>query len=538
MTKTVSKIVVADGLAEDGLAKIKALPGVEVIAKSAIEREELKSLLSEAHILVVRSRTQVDRDLLQSAGKLKLAIRAGIGLDNIDVAAATDFGVVVMNAPTGNIVTTAEHALALMFAISRRVAAADASMRAGKWDKKSFQGNEIRGKTLGVVGFGNIGKAVSERARGLTMKVVAYDPYLSEEAAARHQVRLVSLQELLEVSDYVTLHLPLTEGTRNLIDANALATMKKGSFLINCARGGIVDENALCAALEKKHLAGAALDVFEKEPLPSDSPLLTRSDVVLTPHLGASTAEAQDQVGLEVAEQIQQYLSEGALKNAINVPNVSSEQMDVLRPYLTLCERLGAFAGQATPPAHVRKVTVRFAGIDEGYDRSVLMLSALKGFLAAHLSTPVNFVNARKLLKRRGIEIEQAELDTSGDYSTLVEIRIEGETTSCYSGTIFGKSEPRIVAIDSFAIDARLGGCMLYTKNVDTPGVIGEMGSTLGKEGINIARMHLGRCLGSGAGRGEAIALISVDSELTPAQLDQLRSIKAMKSATQIRVSQ
>jgi D-3-phosphoglycerate dehydrogenase / 2-oxoglutarate reductase len=529
---SITKILIVDGLSEGGLNKIKSIPGVEVVAKPAMDREEIKSLLGETEILIVRSRTQVDRDLLAGAKKLKLAIRAGIGLDNIDVAAATDAGVVVMNAPTGNIVTTAEHAIAMLFAVSRRIPQADASMRAGKWDKKSFQGNEIRNKTIGIVGFGNIGKAVAERARGLSMKVVAYDPYLTEEAAARHQVKLLSLDDLLATADYVTLHLPMMESTRNLIDEKAIQKMKKGAFLINCARGGIVDESALARALESKHLAGAALDVFEKEPLQLDSPLLKRPEVVLTPHLGASTDEAQIQVGLEVAEQISQYLAEGALKNAINVPNVSSEQMDVMRPYLALCERLGTFAGQATPASNVRKISVRFAGIDEKYDRSVLTLSALKGFLTAQLSTPVNFVNARKLLRERGIEIEESVMDATGNYTSLVEIRIDADQVYSYAGTIFGKSEPRIVAIDSFAIDARLGGCMLYTRNVDTPGVIGEMGSTLGKEGINIARMHLGR----GEEAGEAIALISVDSELTPVQMDQVRSIKAMKSATQIRV--
>ncbi len=527
-----TKILVADGLAQGGLDKIKAIAGVEVIAESAMDRDKLKGLLPEADILIVRSRTQVDADLLQHAKKLKLAIRAGIGLDNIDVPAATNAGVVVMNAPTGNIVTTAEHALALLFAVSRRVAQADTSMRAGKWDKKSFQGNEIRGKTLGVVGFGNIGKAISERARGLTMKVVAYDPYLSEEAAARHQVKLVSLDELLRTADYITLHVPLTDGTRNLISTDAFSKMKKGAFLINCARGGIVDEAALCEAIEKKQIAGAALDVFEVEPLPADSPLLKLPQITLTPHLGASTDEAQVQVGMEVAEQIAQYLSDGAMKNAINVPNVSAEQLDVLRPYLTLCENLGAFAAQACNPTSLRKITLRYAGISEKYDRSVLTLSALKGFLSSHLSTAVNFVNAKKVLKERGIAVEESVLEFTGDYSSLVELKIEGDQTYTFAGTIFGKSEPRIVSIDSFFIDARLSGCMLYTKNVDTPGVIGEMGSTLGAAGINIARMHLGR----GEDKGEAIALISVDSELNPAQLDAVRGIRAMKSATQIRL--
>lgn len=530
----IHKVLIADGLAPEGVAKLKAIESIELLEFAAIDRAELKKMIVSVDILIVRSRTQVDKDLLSGAKNLKLAIRAGIGLDNIDVKAATDNGVVVMNAPTGNIVTTAEHALAMLFAVSRHIPAADASLRKGKWEKKRYQGNELRGKTLGILGLGNIGKAVAERARGLGLVVTGHDPYLSEEAAAKHHIRLVTFDELLEQSDYVTIHVPLIPQTKHLIGKDALQKMKKGSYLINCARGGIVDETALCEALDRKQLQGAALDVFETEPLPLESPLLKREDVVLTPHLGASTDEAQIQVGIEVAEQVAMYLREGVLKNAINVPNVSLEQLGVLKPYLNLCERLGSLAAQMLSgkiaPSGLK---VRYEGLlNSGANKEILTLSVLKGFLTPHLSTPVNFVNARNLMKERGIRLEESITQESLDYTSLVEVSVKAEETITVSGTIFGKNEPRIVKIDDFLIDASPSGVLLYTKNTDQPGVIGAMGSAIGQQGINIARMHLGR----DPEKGLAIALINVDSELSPDGLDRLRKVPGMLSVKQIKV--
>ncbi len=526
-----TRLLIADGLSSEAVSKIKQIPGIEVLEFKDIPRPELKEKIPTVDILIVRSRTQVDRDLLEGARNLKLAIRAGIGLDNVDVAAATELGVVVMNAPTGNIVTTAEHAIALLFSISRHVHRADASMREGKWDKKSFQGFEIRGKTLGVVGLGNIGKAVAERGNGLRMNVIGYDPYLSQEAAAKYNVRLCSMDELLAKSDYITIHVPLMDATRNLISKEAFSKMKKTAFLINCARGGIVDEAALIDALDKKLIRGAALDVFEKEPLPADSAFLKRTDVLMTPHLGASTEEAQAQVGLEVAEQVAEYVRSGALKNAINVPNVTKDEMDFLRPHLALCERLGAFAAQAAPHQNVKRISVHFEALGSGIKREVLTLSVLQGFLSKLSGTPVNFVTARKTLKERGIRLEESESDTCEDYASLVQITVEGTETLTVAGTLFGK-EPRIVRVDGFTIDGVLTGCMLYTKNIDTPGVIGSMGSSLGAKNINIAGMHLGR----GKERGEAIALISVDSELNAETIEAMRKIKGMTSVVQVKL--
>jgi len=521
------KLLIADGLGAEGIARLKDLGGLEILEFKDIPRAELEKMLGPVHILVVRSRTQVDTALLDKGTSLKLVIRAGIGLDNVDVAAATDRGVVVMNAPTGNIVTTAEHTLALLFAATRHVPQADAALRAGKWEKKKFQGNELRGKKLGIVGLGNIGKAVAERAAGLRMEIVGFDPYLSAEAAAKHGVRLAPFDELLAICDYVTVHVPLTAATHHLIGREALAKMKKGAYLINCARGGIVDETALVEALESGHLAAAALDVFETEPLPADHPLLKRGDVVLTPHLGASTDEAQVQVGLEVAEQVTQYLRDGALKNAVNVPNVTAEQLMVMKPFLSLCERLGAFASQISETQSLKGIRIRYEGSLEGCDPAILTLSILKGVLTPMLSTPVNFVNVRKLVKERGLRVEESFDADCRDYQTLVELKLDGTTVS---GTIFGKQEARIVKIDDFAIDAVPSGYLLFTRNVDQPGVIGTMGTLLANQGVNIARMHLGR----DEKKREAIALINVDSQLDQAGLDALRKAKGMLTVKQI----
>ncbi len=524
------KVLIVDGLALEGIAKLKQIPGIEIWDRSGIDRSELKTVIGNADILIVRSRTEVDADLLNSTTQLKLVIRAGIGLDNVDVEAATNRGVIVMNAPTGNIVTTAEHTLALMFTATRHVAQADASLRQGKWEKKKFQGNELRGKTLGLIGLGNIGRTVAERALGLSMKVVAFDPFVNAEKAAQMNIRLLTLDDLLATSDYVSVHVPLIPSTKHLLNTERLGKMKKGAYLINCARGGIVDETALVAALERGHLAGAALDVFETEPLPANHPLLKRNDVVLTPHLGASTDEAQVQVGLEVAEQIDQFVQTGALKNAINVPNVTLEQLAVLKPYLNLCERVGSFAAQIAPTKSIQRLCLQYQGNIPANDRSILSLALLKGFLGSFLSTSVNFVNVKKLLKERGIVLEESHQEDCIDYASLVSITVDGDKKLTVAGTLFGKEEPRIVRIDHVLIDALPTGFLLFTKNTDQPGVIGALGTMLAAKGINIARMHLGR----DREKGEAIAVITIDSEPSADTLMALRQVKGMLTAVPI----
>ncbi|MBI1862472.1 MAG: phosphoglycerate dehydrogenase [Deltaproteobacteria bacterium] len=526
------KILIADGLAKEGQTLLKNSPNVELLSFDAIDRKALKEALGSVDILIVRSRTTVDADLLDSAASLKVVIRAGIGLDNINVPAATERGIIVMNAPTGNIVTTAEHAIAMLFATSRHIARADASIRAGKWEKKLFQGSEIRGKTLGIIGLGNIGKVVAQRAQGLEMQVVTYDPYVTPEAAAKYNIQVLSLEDLLARADYVSIHVPLIPATKNLLNAKTLQLMKKGAYVINCARGGIVDEVALVEHLQSGHLAGAALDVFETEPLPADHPLTRLPNVVLTPHLGASTDEAQVQVGVEVADQVTQYIQGGVLKNAVNVPNVTLEQLSVLRPYLTLCERIGAFAAQVGPDRKLSKLRIRYEGVISQYGRELLSLSVLKGFLTPLLSTGVNYVNARNLLKERGIRVEESVSAECDDYASLVELKVEGETSFVCAGTIFGKDEPRIVQIDNFNIDAIPDGTILFTKNQDQPGVIGALGTLISSLGINIARMHLGR----DKAKKEAIALINVDSPLTSDGVEALKKVKGMLLVKQISV--
>lgn len=518
------RVLIADGLAESGIEALKQLPQIQLEVHAALERSALKEKIKNIDILVVRSRTKVDKDLLEDVSNLKIVLRAGIGLDNVDVPVATEKGVIVMNAPTGNIVTTAEHALALLFSITRNVPQADASLRTGKWEKKLFQGNELRGKTLGLLGLGNIGKVVASRAQGLEMKVCAHDPYVSAESAAKLGIELKSFEDLLAVSDYLSIHVPLIPSTKHLLNEKAFGRMKKGAYLINCARGGIVDEAAMVKALDQGILAGAALDVFEQEPLPADSPLLKRTDLVLTPHLGASTDEAQVQVGLEAAEQIGLFVKEGVLKNAVNVPSISLDQLSVLKPHLLLAERLGGFLAQLASPQKAEKLKVHYAGSVTQYNREVMTLSVLKGFLSPLLSTPVNFVNARNLLKERGIRVEESFESDCPDYNSLIELSLEGDHKVSVAGTLFGKEEPRIVRIDHFNIDAIPQGHLLFTRNVDQPGVIGSLGTVLGGQGVNIARMHLGR----DSKKKEAIALINIDSEPSQKAIASLQAIPGM----------
>lgn len=525
------RLLIADGLADEGRSRLASLPSLQIQDGSAMGREEILKAVAETDVLIVRSRTQVDPQLLGTGQRLKLVIRAGIGLDNVDVKAATDRGIVVMNAPQGNIVTTAEHAIALMFSVSRHVPQADASLRKGKWDKKKFQGNQLCGKTLGVVGLGNIGKIVAKRGLALEMTVLGFDPYVSEDSASRQGIKLVGLDELLTTSDYVSIHVPLTEATKHLINADAIRKMKKSAYLINCARGGIIDETALLEALDGSRLAGAALDVFETEPLPADSPLLKSDKVVLTPHLGASTDEAQLQVSIEVADQLISYLRDGIIQNAINVPNLSREQVSQMRPYLTLCERLGGFLGQVSPQG-VKRIQIRYEGAISGTYNEALTLSTLKGYLTPLLSTGVNFVNARNLCKERGIRVEESFDEVCQSYASTVSVTVEGSGTLSCTGAIFGKEEPRIVRIDSMPIDALPEGCMLFTRNVDQPGVIGLMGTTLGTDGVNISRM----ALGLDKQKGQAIALINVDTAVPAETVEKLRKSKGMLSVHKVQL--
>jgi D-3-phosphoglycerate dehydrogenase len=499
--------------------------GVEADVRTGLKPPELKSAIADYDGLAVRSATKVTAEILAAAPKLKVVGRAGIGIDNIDLPAATQRGIVVMNTPHGNSVTTAEHAIAMMMALARQIPAADKSTQAGKWEKSRFLGVELTGKTLGIVGCGNIGSIVAERAHGLKMKVIAFDPFLSDERARDLNVQKVALDELLARADIVTLHTPLTDSTRNLLDAAALAKTKPGVRIVNCARGGLVVEADLKAAIESGHVAGAALDVFAEEPA-RQNPLFGLDQVIATPHLGAATAEAQENVAVQIAEQMADFLLTGAVSNALNMPAVSAEEAPKLRPYMTLAQQLGSFAGQLTHSG-LKSVTIEYEGQAAELNTRPLTATALAALLAPVLDS-VNMVNAPLLARERNIEVTEIKHDRPGDYQSLMRLAVATDRrTRDVAGTLFGGDKPRIVEIKGIRIEAELGRHMLYTTNEDKPGFIGRLGTLLGEAGVNIATFHLGRS----APGADAIALIEIDQPLSDAQLAQVRAIPGVVQA-------
>ncbi|MFQ5938806.1 MAG: phosphoglycerate dehydrogenase [Alphaproteobacteria bacterium] len=519
-----AKVLIADELSPSAREVLEER-GIEVAVKSGIGPDKLRTEIGAYDGLVVRSATRVTADLLADAGKLKVVGRAGIGVDNIDVEAATARGIVVMNTPYGNAVTTAEHALALIFALARQIPVADRSIQAGKWEKTRFLGVELTGKTLGIVGCGNIGSILADRALGLKMKVVAYDPYLSSERATALGVEKVSFDELLARADFITLHAPLTDATRNMIDARAIAKTKPGVRIINCARGELVVEEDLKAALESGHVAGAALDVFREEPV-RDNVLFGLDNVVATPHLGAATAEAQDTVAKQVAEQMADFLLTGAIVNAVNMPSVSAEETPILRPYMKLAEQLGGFAGQITETG-LRAVSVEYAGQVAELNTRPLTSLALKGLLTPLLDS-VNMVNAPFIAREREIDVIEIKRERARDYQSLITLTVTTERRSrSVAGTLFGGDKPRIVEVEGTSIEAELGPHMLYIRNQDKPGLIGNLGRALGDASINIATFHLGRAEPG----GQAIALIAVDQPVSAEILAQVRALPLVLQA-------
>ncbi|MAL75939.1 MAG: phosphoglycerate dehydrogenase [Rhodospirillaceae bacterium] len=523
------KVLISDQLS-DRAVDIFRQRGIDVDFEPGLSAEDLLARIGNYDGLAIRSATKVTEAVLAAGnGRLKVVGRAGIGVDNVDLAAATRFGTVVMNTPFGNSITTAEHAISMMMALARQIPAADASTRAGKWEKSKFMGVELFGKTLGLIGAGNIGAIVADRAQGLKMKVVAFDPFLSPQRARDLGVEKVDLDTLLGRADFITVHTPLTEGTRNLIDAAALEKCKTGVRIINCARGGIVDETALKDGLESGKVAGAALDVFVEEPA-RDNPLFALENVVATPHLGAATEEAQENVALQVAEQMSDYLLTGAITNALNMPSISAEDAPRLQPYMALACQLGAFAGQVTESA-IKSITMEFEGHVAKLNVKPLVQAALAEVMKP-FSEAVNMVNAPVFARERGIDVSEVIHDRPGDYQTLIRLTLTTERfTRSVSGTLFGGKLPRLVNIKGIAIEAELSPNMLYITNHDKPGLIGGIGSILGDAGVNIATFHLGR---ADAG-GDAIALISIDEALTPdllAKLQELPQIKQIKSLT------
>jgi len=520
------KVLISDALSPAAIQIFKDR-GIEVDFQPTLgkDKDKLAEIIGDYDGLAIRSATKVTPKILERAEKLKVIGRAGIGVDNVDIPAATAKGVIVMNTPFGNSITTAEHAITLMLALARQIPQADASTQAGKWEKNRFMGVEITGKTLGVIGCGNIGAIVADRALGLKMRVIAYDPFLSPERAMDLGVEKVDLDDLLRRSDFITLHTPLTEKTRNIIDATALTKTKKGVRIINCARGGLVDEVALRGALETGHVAGAAFDVFTVEPA-TENPLFGHPNVVCTPHLGASTTEAQENVALQVAEQMSDYLLRGAISNAVNFPSITAEEAPRLKPFIALAEKLGSFAGQLTETGIV-KVQISYEGHVAQMKTKALTSAAVAGLLRPMLQD-VNVVSAPIIAKERGIVIEETTREAAGDYESLITVTVVTERQSRFvSGTVFADGRPRIVNIKGIRMDAEFGPSMLYITNLDKPGFIGRFSSTLGEAGINIATFHVGR----EAPGGNAIALIEVDGEVPPAVLAQVQALPQVQQA-------
>ena len=527
-----NRIFVADEVSENGLTPFNAA-GFSVNKRTGLTVEELAAALTDVDGLVVRSETKVSARLMDAAPSLRVIGRAGVGVDNIDVAAATARGIVVMNAPDGNTITTAEHTLALLISLARRVPQANSSLKAGKWERKKFIGVELQGKTLGVVGLGRIGRVVASRARAFGMMIVAYDPFIAPEHAAELEVELVPLDEVFERADFLTVHTPLTAETRGLIGSEAFGRMKKGVRLVNCARGGLIDERALLEAIESGVVAGAALDVFEKEPPDPTNPLLALPEVIVTPHLGASTTEAQEGVAFTVAEQMRDYLLTGALRGAVNVPALGAKELNRLQPFMKLAESLGRFQAQLVDSA-VREVKLEYAGEIVDLDAAPVTRSFLAGLLR-DVSARVNVVNAFLIAEERGINVTTSYLRSGSDSVSEIQTTVitkAGEQT--LAGTLFGYGtqarEGRLTQISGFHIEAIPHGHMLVLRNRDVPGVIGQIGTLLGSAGINISRFQLGRRERG----GEAMAVIEIDAPLTDDVLDKLRASEQVISALQI----
>jgi D-3-phosphoglycerate dehydrogenase len=520
------KVLVSDSLSEKGIEILEK--GAEVDVRTGMSPEELKACIGEYDALVVRSQTQVTEDVIKAAENLKIIGRAGVGVDNIDVEAATQRGIIVINAPEGNMISAAEHTIAMMMAISRNIPQANQSMRAGKWDRKLFMGVEVRGKTLGVVGLGRIGTEVAKRAQGMEMNIMAYDPFISEERAADLGVKLTTVEDIVLNADYITVHTPLTKDTRNLIDREEFEKAKPGVRIINCARGGIINEKALAEAVASGKVAAAAIDVFTSEP-PTGSPLLEQDNIIVTPHLGASTKEAQVNVAVDVAEQIINFNQGLPVKNAINMPYVKQEIMKVLQPYLPLAEKIGKLAAQLMEEKYER-IEVSYSGEIAEWDTGPVTVAALKGLLEFAMGSSVNYVNAPVIAKERKIKVVESKSKTTESYSNLIMVNIfNNGKVKTVGGTMVG-TNPRIVQIDEFSIDVLPLGHMIIALHEDHPNIIGPCCMLLGKHDINIAGMQVGRIKAGGT----AIMALNVDSEVNEEILNEIRAVKGILNAKMV----
>lgn len=525
------KILVSDPLSEKGVEILKGCSGMEVDVKPKLPPEELLKCIGEYDGLIVRSGTKVTREVIEQAEKLKIIGRAGVGVDNVDLPAATKKGVIVMNTPGGNTISAAEHTIAMLLALSRNIPVANASLKSKKWERKKFMGSEVQGKILGIIGLGRIGKEVARRALSFGMHILAYDPFIREEVARKMSIKVVELNQLLKEADCITVHTPLNEQTSNLIDEEEFALMKPTVRIINVGRGGIINEKALAEAIKNNKVTGAAIDVWEKEP-PFDSPLLELAKVIVTPHLGASTEEAQVAVAVDIANQMVDFFKHGAIRNAVNLPSLEPELAKELKPYLELAEKIGRLQGQLCA-GRIQKVEIEYSGSIAGYDVSWLTSSLLKGILNLILEEKVNLINASVVAQDRGIEVKETKLTQPKGFASL----IEGEVTTdkdkiLVGGTVFGKNNLRVVRIGDFYLEAVPEGNMLVYTNKDVPGVIGKVGTTLGEHKINIAGMQVGR----GKPGGEALTVVSIDQKISPEILQKIKQLPEIIKAKSVKL--
>lgn len=519
------KIIIADKISPRGIDLLREKQGWDVVTPPAAS---LPSEIADADALVVRSATKVTAQLIENAKRLRVIGRAGVGIDNVDVEAATHRGVVVMNTPGGNAVSVAEHTLALLLGLARSVPQANVSIHAGKWEKSSLSGTEMRGKTIGLIGLGRVGMEVARRASALEMKVLAFDPYVTPAAAREVEAELVSLDDLLRQSDVISLHSALTHTTEKMIDADAIAKMKRGARIINCARGEMIDEAALAEGLRSGHIAGAALDTFAQEP-PKNSPLVGLPNVIATPHIAGSTAEAQEEVGIAIAQQVRDYLAEGIVRNAVNLPPMSPDQYRRLRPYLELGERLGSLIAQAAPSPTFSRVRIRYAGEPAELGSHLIRSAVLTGILNIVLDEKVNLVNAAELAATRGLVIEESTRRRERGFPNSVEVAIADGRELSAEGIIGQDGSPRIIALDGIGVEVPLEGTLLVSRNVDVPGVIGRIGTELGNMGINVATFALGRRAPGGG--SEALALVGLDGKVDASLVQRIRALPSVTDA-------
>ena len=528
------KVLISDNLSPVG-EKILRDAGLEVDVKTGLPPEELKAIISQYDGLVIRSATKVRKDIIEAATNLRVVGRAGIGLDNVDIPAASQKGIVVMNAPDGNATTAAEHAIAMIMSLARNIPQATASMKAGKWEKKSFMGREVTGKTLGIVGIGRIGSIVANRAQGLKMKVIAFDPFMPPELVEKIGVELVDLLELARRADFISVHTPLTKESHHLLSTEFFAAMKNDAMFVDCARGGVVDETALHKALAEGQIAGAALDVFEKEPTTLEStPLLGLNNFICTPHLGASTSEAQENVAVAIAEQVADYLLKGVVRNAVNVPSVSDDVLASIGPYITLGEMLGSLHMQIARGG-VEEVNIEFTGDLAALNTNPITVAFLKGLFTPILQDAVNFVNAPLIAKERGIRVVESRSEQAADFTNLLRVTVKTtEGQNLLAGTVFGKKEPRLVRLNSFRLEALPSGPMLLVYNEDVPGVIGALGTTLGEHKVNISRMTVGREETS----QQNVILLNTDARISKDLLAKVQELAHIQDAMVLELPQ